>query len=480
MLRYTGHPIADVGVATVCAFSEKLDPASLTREDLENIACFLEKVYFSGKLRSYLNSIFPNAAFVNSNILPETIEAYKRDILYGFAHKAGGQVAGLSCSFSKELATHLANRQHIPLLTGEDVLNFFPGGLTGLPISSEFMLAVQAFPLGGRQCMGARALAVHCPDDQNLTYEFAKRFLNDNRRWLLLTEQADGEYESLRAPKTLVIDMLLKTEWARIHRLQDVPERSSPSITLYYLTNSGRSPSVDLFELPSQVVSFIREANTATYHTNWARILKASWERPAAKGKKVQNLEADSPPSAGKSRNFLFDDLFELPQKAARFVRTYFLRRAYRFRRGNNNGIRDLDLVSWKLTELFLEQVMGMNKSRIQAIRSFGDTLATHINEHDAKLFDKLYRATKYEGLRGVLLKALKDGAKRDAALLFNFEMFIAVFAPDHEEPFSDFAISRDLLLIRIIEQLHASGFFSEHAEVLDQLDSDEESSDEE
>ncbi len=41
MLRYTGHPIADIGVATVAAFCGKADPGTLTVEDLVKVARFL-------------------------------------------------------------------------------------------------------------------------------------------------------------------------------------------------------------------------------------------------------------------------------------------------------------------------------------------------------------------------------------------------------------------------------------------------------
>ena len=41
--RYTGRPIADMGVATVAAFSEKTDPASLTEKDLAKTARFLSR-----------------------------------------------------------------------------------------------------------------------------------------------------------------------------------------------------------------------------------------------------------------------------------------------------------------------------------------------------------------------------------------------------------------------------------------------------
>jgi CRISPR-associated protein Cst1 len=88
MLRYTGHPIADVGVATVAAFCEKPDPSTLAAEDLDKVARFVEREYFSGKLLSYLTCVFPNSAYVQPGAQPgakvrmkaESIARFKADV----------------------------------------------------------------------------------------------------------------------------------------------------------------------------------------------------------------------------------------------------------------------------------------------------------------------------------------------------------------------------------------------------------------
>src|SRR5882672_1676081 len=135
MLRYTGHPIADIGVATIAAFCEKPDPSSLTQEDLLKVAQFLEREYFSGKLLSYLTCVFPNSAYVQPNMKPENIEKFKRQVLYAFQEPLDREVMGLRCIFSGEPACKVVYRQHLPMITGENVLNFFPVGLGGFPIS---------------------------------------------------------------------------------------------------------------------------------------------------------------------------------------------------------------------------------------------------------------------------------------------------------------------------------------------------------
>ena len=46
MLTYTGHPLVDVGIATLGAFHDKPDPSTLSFSDLEQVADFMEKHYF--------------------------------------------------------------------------------------------------------------------------------------------------------------------------------------------------------------------------------------------------------------------------------------------------------------------------------------------------------------------------------------------------------------------------------------------------
>jgi CRISPR-associated protein Cst1 len=121
MLRYTGHPIADVGVATVAAFCDTPDPTSLSKADLRRVARFLEKEYFSGKLLSYLTCVFVNSAYVQPNMKKENVERFKRDVLYAFENAADPTAAGHRCAFSGEAADRIVYRQHVPLLTGENV-----------------------------------------------------------------------------------------------------------------------------------------------------------------------------------------------------------------------------------------------------------------------------------------------------------------------------------------------------------------------
>jgi CRISPR-associated protein Cst1 len=499
MLRYTGHPIADIGVATIAAFCEKPDLSSLSQEDLLKVAQFLEREYFSGKLLSYLTCVFPNSAYVQPGaqpgakvkMKPESIDRFKHQVLYAFQEPPAPEANGLLCVFSGDPACRVVYRQHVPMITGENVLNFFPAGTGGLPISGPYLLAIQTFPLGARRCYG-RALAVHCPDDSGLTYAFARRFLAENRRLLLLAEKSGEKYLDAKAPKTLVVHTLLEIENER--REHDENE-IAPSVTVYHLTNSGQGPDIALFFLPSEVIRFLRLASRAGTQLVWRRIEAAAWEKIGSagqqskeneRGKKKRGAKAGNgePPvwGPGISRNYLYEDVFDLPNNAASFVRTYFLRRAYRAARQQDDPRRayrlskELELVSWELTRLFLKEVIGMEKIRIEAIRTLGDRLADYISsDNDRRFFQGFYRTNQYGVLRNLLIKSCNARLRKGQPPLIGLDEFLLVFEEGEETPRRDWRLARDLVLIRMIEELYKKEWFGKQPDVLEGLDTDEE-----
>jgi CRISPR-associated protein Cst1 len=65
MLKITGHPFIDVGAATIAAFVNKRDLATLTTADLKKAAKFLKENYVIDPLKSFLTVAFPNSGFTN-------------------------------------------------------------------------------------------------------------------------------------------------------------------------------------------------------------------------------------------------------------------------------------------------------------------------------------------------------------------------------------------------------------------------------
>ncbi|MDA8220069.1 MAG: hypothetical protein M0Z94_20905, partial [Dehalococcoidales bacterium] len=403
MLRYTGHPLVDVGAATIVAYVGKTNVEAVTEADLEEIVKLISREYVRDPLKSFLNVAFPNSGFTQPAFekKPERRREYANRVL---RESRMGQSSELetcpftgkpatAISFSDSLPPGRAFRQHVPLLTGEGVINFHPWGDVGLPISGEAMLCIQAFPLGCAK-IGGRLLAVHS-DNPDLICEFASRFVKANLSALMLAQQ-EGSKKMPEAPasaRTLLIRTLLEVE---AERRNESADRRPSSVSAYHLTNSGQSNALDprnpplaIYHLPLELTDFLASMVSPEYSLAWHVIEERGWQLATPKGKVAAAEDQGKTP---RRTNVLYEDLFGLPENAPFFVRRYFLRFPLRTHsdadpRHSYSLRKEADLVSWKLTELFVRKVMGMNKDRADLIRKLGDQLAEYVSSENDKRF---------------------------------------------------------------------------------------------
>ncbi|HHY94787.1 MAG TPA: type I-B CRISPR-associated protein Cas8b1/Cst1, partial [Firmicutes bacterium] len=188
MLKYTGHPLFDVGAATIGAFLRKRDLSTVTVEDLEQVADYLAKQYTVDPLKTFLTVAFPNSGYVQAAYAKRLDKRMEYAIQVLKAFEPDRPKLGMKCVFTGEPAVAVAFRQHMPLVTGEDIINFHPNASAGLPVSGIALLCIQAFPMGCAKC-GGRLLAVHS-DNNDLTFDFARKFLEYNRKALSLAQAA--------------------------------------------------------------------------------------------------------------------------------------------------------------------------------------------------------------------------------------------------------------------------------------------------
>lgn len=489
MLEFSGHLFFDVGIATITAFAGKAHPTELVEQDFAEIADYMTAEYVRQPLRSFLTVVFPNSGFTQPAYFkqPEVQQDYADRVLRGYWGK--GSIPAETCVYTGEPAVDIAFdvkdklppgrafRQHVPLTLGEDVINFHPNGDAGLPISGKAMLAIQAFPLGCAKC-GGRLLAVHS-DNESLTLYFARTFLRENRKFIQLAQAAGSNKmpEPHFSHRTLLIDTLLNADEMQ----KDAMDVSEPfSLTVYHLSNSGQGPSLDIYYLPFEICDFLRDMKLALYRPDWQKIVNRAWEvPPKTKTKKREEFKP--------SRNWLYEDLFRLPDNAAHFVRTYFLRSALHNVRGKTDprseySLSDeVGLVSWKITSRFLRRIMHMDAERIRSIRDLGDQLANYIStQNDRRFFQEFYRQKHYEYFRTALIKANLAHVKRGNPPFITLDPFIDVFEEGDELARRDWKLARDLVLIRVIEQLHENGWLGGNVDVIadddTQLDADSES----
>ncbi|WP_425059237.1 hypothetical protein SCACP_39140 [Sporomusa carbonis] len=493
MLQYTGHPFYDIGVATICALAKKFKPTELTQEDLERAATFIEENYGRDPLKSFLGVAFTTNAWFNQPAFdkqPEKRREYANRILRSFSTSdntseqrcvfTGEPVT--TAAFSDKLPPGRAFRQHIPLLTGEGVINFHPWGDAGLPVSGKAALCLQAFPLGCAKC-GGRLLAVHS-DNPDITFRFAAEFLQYNREVMLLAQESGSKKmpEAKMSARTLLIDTFLRIEK---YRQAELEETGFVSVTAYHLTNSGQSnaldeqnPPLSIYYLPLELTDFFKQIFiNSTYKIKWQEIVNRAWQHSGgvALKKKSKGVNEDKP-----LRNFLYEDLFKLPNGVLAFIRRYFLR--VPSSKGSDEDPRlaysleqEYNLVSWEITKLFLRKVMKMNSERIEKIALLGERLAEYIRqENDKKFFTDFYRVNKYEYLRNILIKANMRNVKQGNSLILDFDLYLSVFEEAEEFAYSDWRLARDLVLIKVVEKLYELEWFSKNSDVFTNLESEE------
>lgn len=484
MFEYIGHPYFDVGIATLTAFVGKRDPGRLTTQDLDQVADYITREYVQQPLRSFLTVVFPNSGFTQPAFFkqPERQRDYAHRVLRGY--KEDVPILDEQCVFTGKPAIAVAFgdkeglplgrafRQHVPLLTGEDVINFHPYGDSGLPVSGEAILAIQAFPLGCAKSAG-RLLAVHS-DNPDIIYHFARTFLEQNRKGVQVAQAAKSKKmpESHLKHRTLLIETLLEAEIMRREALQD--ERSF-TITAYHLSNSGQGPALDIYDLPMQTVGFLQFMETAKYRDNWHKIVRRAWEVESDQNRKKKKKPFQP------TRNWLYEDLFDLPQNARRFMRTYFLRTATKYARDKTDPRQsyslnqEVDLVFWEITAQFLRRILNMDQRRVEQIREMGDRLADYVDsQNDRRFFRNFFTLRNYAHLRTELLKANLAYVKQGNPPIVQFEPFVEVFEEGNELARPDWQLARDLVLIRMIEQLHIKGWLGQNKETIEDLTTEE------
>lgn len=450
ILRWTGHPLVDAGVAALTVFAGKRDPAQVTAEDIRKYAKFAEDYYLSGDLSKTVDVLFTRNSFLNPSFNLERKQQRIREAILAFEAEPLDDPS--PCTFCGRPAARVLHRDDVPMLAGRTTVNFYPGGAPGIAVCAGCQAALHGLAIGAPRCSG-KALVVHA-DDLDLLVDLIRNWVNQAVRYAQLGDAAGAP--AVRNPRTRIIEALLHVQ-ATARRGGD-----GSGLVAYHISNSGQGPGIEVFTLPSAVVRFLLRARAQAYRNAWSAIEGRAWQR-IGKGGTAADLNEEQ---RQQYRNFLYEDLFRLPEDSARFIRLYLLRKPTDLRRHNNEDPRadyhtgkEIDVLSWNLTELFLREVVGMDQERIAAIRSLGDRLAEEIDEdNNRRLLRQAYSARDYGTVRRLLLRANLARLNRKSVPVIGFDDFLVVFEEGEELARVDWRLAWDLVLIRTIEELHRRG----------------------
>ncbi|MBI4330808.1 MAG: type I-B CRISPR-associated protein Cas8b1/Cst1 [Chloroflexi bacterium] len=464
--HWTGHPLVDMGVATLTAFSGRNRPEEMTPDDLEKFAKYAEQAYFTPAVSGYLTVLF-TANYINPSWTAANKHGHVANILRSF--KVIPDSALPPCSYCGRPSIHVpyidaargsrAYRDLVPMLSGERIANFFPDGDRGLSLCALCVVALQALAIGAPMCEG-RALIIFS-DSPELMMGIVNAWLPEQRKRIQLSQATGEKPAKLARPRSRLIEKMEELQEQRAQQGR---------LTMYLLSNSGQGPSVEIHELPATITSFTARAKAQKYREAWKDLVQRAWERPS----KDASFEDDRP----RLRNYLYEDLFSLPDQAGRFIRVHFLRKARQLRASKQaetnpaalfGGWRDAQSVSWNLTELFAKEVIAMEKQRIDSIKQLGDRLAEEIvATNDRNLWWSTYAAQGYPGIRNALIRQSRKSIADGRQPVISFDHFLTVFEEGEELARVDWRLAWDLVLIRLIEQLHAKKWFEQNKKVLE------------
>jgi CRISPR-associated protein Cst1 len=341
------------------------------------------------------------------------------------------------------------------MLSGQGVLNFAPEGDHGQAVCGLCLVALQALLFGAPSCEG-RALVIQA-DAPSFLVSLVGMWFRESRRRIQITS-VDEKAVTWKAPRTRLVEQLVL-----LHREHEQAEQAS-GLTIFHLSNSGQGPGISIYSLSARVVQFVRSAQGTLYRQAWTHLERRAW-----RDAKYQSVDHD--PTADERpywRNTFYEQLFDLPAGAGRFVRSRLI---VAQTTSLDPTQSDSHIPMWGLTALFMKEVMGVEKERIEAIRGLADVMADEIvGNNDRRLFRGAFQVSRYPGLRRLLLQASARRLNRDLPALIDFEGFLRIFEEAEELSRPDWRLAWDLVLIRLVDALHERGWIRAHKDELDDV----------
>lgn len=109
-----------------------------------------------------------------------------------------------------------------------------------------------------------------------------------------------------------------------------------------------------------------------------------------------------------------------------------------------------------------------MDPERIEQIRNMGDRLAAYVSgQNDRRFFREFFTLRRYGEFRTALVKANLAHVRNGHAPLITLDPYIQVFEQGDGVAHVDWRLARDLVLIRMVEQLHAQGWLGRNVDAI-------------
>lgn len=475
LIKWTGNPFVDCGIAATLAYCQKENPIDLNISDFDSMRNLLLEVYPNGEWLSNFYSIFVNHPINQSAYnLYEVVDSETKEVLLSKVGKVKANnfikgkdnveiIANISATknkkkteftnFLNESINNLIplgeqgnciacgqrnvisrkNRQHIPLTGSGAFINFFSFAVNGADYCEVCSFLVQCSPLLFYVCGGARFLVIHSSSEEIKKIWANKSIENVNTQ--ISTNNFTGCFNEGFSNAQNALFHITSEIVKKMRRIED----KNISISLYHFSNFGQSPSLDVYEMPSPVFSFVRKTQLDTYREDWQRIVRRGFFFRQKEKQIPLNAEKITDEDFKSKKNAVYLDLLEGKSIIPRF-----------FNRRERKVYSDFALL-----RVYLKEVLFMNDQRIETIKKVADEIAEFIKQSPKgkRRLRDLEISVKFREFCNTLRKISKERLEFNPDNpLFTFDEFAKELFPEGSYQFGD---TRYLILFRLYEKLH-------------------------
>jgi CRISPR-associated protein Cst1 len=474
LIEWTGNPFVDAGITAIIVYRSKKQPQEIVEGDLTEAGNFIRQVYETDGWTSTLYSVFVNHPLNQSScnlwevfnkqtgeVVPPLLMIQKAkkyvlenvDFDYRLAAKETGNKKRESFdAFINVLLKHIEllgesgnciacgkrnvrvrkNRQHVPMTGSGGVVNFFSFTADGADYCDTCTFAIQCSPLTYYAC---GKLALLHSNSVKVMRRWATRAIANVQEQIASGSFTGCFNEGYTNPQN-----------ALFHLAQDLIVRGSddwqdenPSLRLYHFTNYIQGPELDIYDLPTPVFKFLAEVRRHTRFRDWQRIINRGFYF-VKKGKWINlSVEGKSEGNYKNSKNKVYQDLLAGRSILHRFINAKL-----------HKGYGDFSLL-----EVYLTEVLAMNKTRIETVKKVADEIDIFIRQSPKgeRRLRNLEASVKFRDFCNVLRRISSERiALKAEEPLFTLDEFAEHLFPDGALTFGE---TRYLILFRLYEQLH-------------------------
>ncbi|CAN5788468.1 type I-B CRISPR-associated protein Cas8b1/Cst1 [soil metagenome] len=421
----TGNPFVDAGQEMMAALAKVDHISELTKKDVRPLIERLISIYMQEDWRRNMHTIFPMSVLASPSY-PNPKEPYSALLSEWFALLDSDESLGIPCAISGTPAHVYLSKTFLPMSDSVGY-NFQSASQKGTPVSIPISIALQFFPLALTKIGKMWGL----PHFSNAAAQ---------AKW------ADGIVRNIEFSEgtgtSSVVNIGTSKQVNAFFRLIERLVRDQryfppSSITLYVFNNFNKTDHnvtvTDIHYMPSRVFGFIQGAMSPSAGDSWRKIV---W-----RGYPLNRKIEDEEDGLRRFNNSVYWNLLN-----DRSISSFFVDRRKRcpVARGNSG---------WKLYSNYLEEVRGMDRTRIENLRELGDRIAPIVRDRKRRLL-ALEDSRSRGALTDVLYRiATKDSDGRLSEPLITFDQLITDLFP-HDTEYSDWKEVKYLLLFRIYEQL--------------------------